>query len=110
MLDLRESLHESRDPARLSETRMRRVLGVMMPEAVVGLPREGLRAVDHTDFDDFYRSVYPQLHRIALARCGSHALAEELVQETMVKVFARWSRVSAYDNPVAYCCRIVVNE
>lgn len=66
--------------------------------------------VDTRAFDGFYKSTYPTLHRIAYAKCGRHALAEELVQETMMKVFARWSKVSTYDNPVAYCCRILINE
>ena len=82
----------------------------MMSEAAVGLVREGPRDVDDTSFDDFYRSAYPRLHRIALARCGRPALAEELVQETMVKVFARWSKVATYDSPLAYSCRLLVNE
>ena len=81
-----------------------------MSEAAVGVVREGPQEVDYTGFDDFYRSAYPRLHRIALARCGRSALAEELVQETMVKVFARWSKVASYDSPLAYSCRLLVNE
>jgi RNA polymerase sigma-70 factor (ECF subfamily) len=81
----------------------------MMPEYIASPVREGL-AVDTDGFDSFYRSTYPTLHRIAFAKCGRHALAEELVQESMLKVAARWSKVSKYDNPVAYCCRVVINE
>lgn len=63
-----------------------------------------------TDFDDLYRREFPKLLRIATAMCGRRDLGEELVQDAMVKVLARWSTVRDYDKPGAYCRRILINE
>lgn len=63
-----------------------------------------------SDFDDFYRRELPALGRLAIALCGRRDLAEELVQDTMVKVLARWRRVRAYDKPGAFARRVLVNE
>ena len=61
------------------------------------------------DFDDLYRREFPKLVRIATALCGRRDLGEELVQDAMVKVLARWSTVREYDKPEAYCRRVLIN-
>jgi DNA-directed RNA polymerase specialized sigma24 family protein len=61
------------------------------------------------DFDELYRREFPKLLRIATALCGRRDLGEELVQDAMVKVLARWSTVRAYDKPEAYCRRVLIN-
>jgi RNA polymerase sigma factor (sigma-70 family) len=61
------------------------------------------------DFDDLYRREFPKLLRIATAMCGRRDLGEELVQDAMVKVLARWSTVREYDKPEAYCRRVLIN-
>lgn len=42
------------------------------------------------------------LKRAALALCGNEHEADELVQETLVRMYVRWARVSRMDNPVGY--------
>src|SRR3979409_1758361 len=60
-------------------------------------------------FDELYRREFPKLLRIATALCGRRDLGEELVQDAMMKVLARWSTVREYDQPEAYCRRVLIN-
>lgn len=52
----------------------------------------------------------PGLVRFATAMCADRALAEDLTQEVLVRVHARWSRISNLDMPDAYVRRALVNE
>lgn len=61
------------------------------------------------DFDDFYRREWPGLVRLAVTLTGDSGVAEELVQEAMVRVLARWSRIAGYDKPGAYARRVLLN-
>ena len=60
-------------------------------------------------FDDVYRHEYPGLVAVATALTGDHDGAHDLVQDTMVKAFLRWERVSALDRPGAWCHHVLVN-
>lgn len=62
------------------------------------------------EFDEFYRRELPALGRLAVALCGRRDIAEELVQDTMVKVLARWRRVRHYERPGAFARRVLINE
>jgi RNA polymerase sigma-70 factor (sigma-E family) len=44
----------------------------------------------------------PALFRTALLLTGDWHAAEDLVQETLGRLYARWSRVARADNPAAY--------
>jgi RNA polymerase sigma factor (sigma-70 family) len=61
-------------------------------------------------FDAMYRREYPQLVRLAYALCGRRDVAEEIVQDAMVKVLARWSKVREYERPGAFARRIVLHD
>ena len=54
---------------------------------------------DHGEFEEFARARTPQLFRSAWLLCGDPHHAEDLVQETLAKVYVRFRRI---DNPVAY--------
>lgn len=62
-----------------------------------------------TSFDEFYRSEYRPLLRLAWSLTGRKDLGEELVQESMVTVHARWPSVGDYDRPGAYARRVLLN-
>lgn len=52
-------------------------------------------------FEEFVAAETPRLLRIAFALTGNRHDAWDLVQETLVRVGSRWSRLSL-DNPGAY--------
>lgn len=57
------------------------------------------------EFEEFARARTPQLYRSAWLLCGDTQQAEDLVQETLVKVYVRWCRTFGarrIDNPAAY--------
>ena len=41
---------------------------------------------------------------------GDYQRAEDLLQDTLVRVYQRWSRVEAMDRPVAYARKVLVNQ
>lgn len=57
-----------------------------------------------TDFEAFARARAPRLLRSAWLLCGDQHQAEDLVQETLAKVYVRWHRRlgGRIDNPAAY--------
>lgn len=61
-------------------------------------------AARHREFEDFARARTPQLLRSAWLLCGDRHTAEDLVQETLAKVYVRWHRRlgARIDNPAAY--------
>jgi RNA polymerase sigma-70 factor (sigma-E family) len=63
-------------------------------------------------FEDFVRTGGPSLLRYAHLLCGDADRAEDLVQETLLKVHTRWVRGGAggIDAPLAYSRRAVTNE
>jgi RNA polymerase sigma-70 factor (sigma-E family) len=65
------------------------------------------RAVD--GFAAFVRANTPALLRTAYLLTGSAAAAEELVQDTLVRLLPKWDRVAAADLPLAYVRRCLAN-
>ncbi|MFC6154767.1 SigE family RNA polymerase sigma factor [Nocardioides yefusunii] len=57
--------------------------------------------VDEAAFREFAQARTPPLHRAAFLLCGNHHEAEDLVQETLAKVYVAWGR-RGVDNPAAY--------
>ncbi|MDO5740787.1 MAG: SigE family RNA polymerase sigma factor [Ornithinimicrobium sp.] len=60
------------------------------------------------EFADFVRVVSPRLLTSAWMLSGDPHVAEELVQESLARVYTHWRRARA-DNPVAYARRVLVN-
>ena len=60
--------------------------------------------VPQDPFEDFARARTPHLYRSAWLLCGHRAEAEDLVQETLAKVYVRMHRRlgARVDNPAAY--------
>jgi RNA polymerase sigma-70 factor (ECF subfamily) len=60
-------------------------------------------------FEDFYDAEFVPLRRLAYVLTGSAVVAEDLVQETMLRVYSHWSRVATYDKPGAWARRVLCN-
>jgi len=61
-------------------------------------------------FNEFVTARLPALLRYAtVVTCDPH-LAEDIVQEVLLRVQQRWSRVVRLDMPEAYVKRMVLNE
>lgn len=60
-------------------------------------------------FDAFVAAHGPRLLRTAYLLAGDHGAAEDLLQDTLVRAWDRWSRVSGADQPLAYVHRMLVN-
>jgi DNA-directed RNA polymerase specialized sigma24 family protein len=65
--------------------------------------------VDSDPFDSFVRSHTGSLLRTAYLMTGDGTSAEELVQDTLARLYPRWERVEAAKMPLAYVRRAVVN-
>lgn len=61
------------------------------------------------DFEDFVRAHGARLLRTAYLLVWDLASAEDLVQETLLKVAKRWRRVRAFEHRAAYARRVLVN-
>jgi RNA polymerase sigma-70 factor (sigma-E family) len=61
-----------------------------------------MRDRDRHDFEEFATARTPELLRAAWLLTGDRYAAEDLVQDTLARVYSRWSRVRRADNPVAY--------
>ncbi len=62
------------------------------------------------DFEEFAAARLPSLTRYATMLTGSRQVAEDVVQDALVKTHAKWKRISALDQPDLYVKRIVTNE
>jgi RNA polymerase sigma-70 factor (sigma-E family) len=61
-------------------------------------------------FDDWAAERLPALLRFAAVLTGDRALAEDVVQEVLIRAYGRWSRLLELDRPEAYIRRMIVNE
>jgi RNA polymerase sigma-70 factor (sigma-E family) len=61
------------------------------------------------EFDCFAAQAWDPLLRAGYLMTGDAKDAEDLVQETLLKVARRWNRVRAMDHPAAYARRILIN-
>jgi RNA polymerase sigma-70 factor (sigma-E family) len=63
----------------------------------------------HREFERFAAEVADPLLRTGFLMTGNAKDAEDLVQETLLKVARRWSRVRSMDHPAAYARRVLIN-
>jgi RNA polymerase sigma-70 factor (sigma-E family) len=63
-----------------------------------------------TTFDEFVREHQQALVRCAVLLSGSRALAEDIVQEVLVRIYPRWDALQVVGSPHAYVRRAITNE
>ena len=73
-------------------------------------PDDDPSAVDPEDFQAFVRSRGAHLYRTACLLAGGDShLAEDLVQETLGRMYAKWGRRRRIENPTGYAQTTLVN-
>lgn len=61
-------------------------------------------------FDEFARTRLLALLRFAKVLCVDRGTAEEVLQEVLLRAYARWDTIAALDVPETYVRRMIVNE
>lgn len=69
-----------------------------------------MRESDRADFEDFARARSGELVRAAWLLTGDRHSADDLVQETLTRIYTRWSKVSRAENMVAYARTVMVRR
>jgi RNA polymerase sigma-70 factor (sigma-E family) len=67
------------------------------------------RKAPEREFDRFAAEVSDPLLRTGYLMTGDARDAEDLVQETLLRVARRWERVRSMDQPAGYARRVLVN-
>lgn len=67
------------------------------------------RIPDALTFEEYAGGAWPSLYRYAYLLTGSHADAEDLAQQTLLKAYGAWSKVVRADSPTAYVRRTLTN-
>lgn len=67
-----------------------------------------MKKAHQEEFVEFVHGASPRLLTSAWMLCGDPHIAEELVQETLARVYVHWRRTRE-DNPTAYARRVLVN-
>lgn len=60
-------------------------------------------------FDEFLSAELSGLTRFAAVLTGDRYLAEDVVQDALVKAHARWPHIGGLDQPAAYLRRMIIN-
>ena len=60
-------------------------------------------------FDEFVAARLPALLRYAVLLTGDRDLAQDLVQDVLVRAYGRWRRIAAADHPERYVHRMITN-
>jgi RNA polymerase sigma-70 factor (sigma-E family) len=61
-------------------------------------------------FEDFAASRLPAVLRFAGVLTADRALAEDVVQEVLIRASKRWDRLQALDHPELYIRKMILNE
>ena len=61
-------------------------------------------------FEEFTSGQLPRLLRFAAVLTGERGLAEDVVQEVLLRVHQQWPKISALDSPEHYVRRMITNE
>ena len=73
----------------------------------MGAPRSQRKPVT---FEQYARRRLPAMLATARAICADDGVAEDLVQDVLIKLHAHWESISVMDAPDAYVRRMLVND
>ena len=83
--------------------------GMDEPIHLVAEPAKALEPADTSTFDEFVRAQHVRLFAAMCLVTGDRYEAEEVAQEAFVRVFERWNKVSAMEDPTGYLYRTAMN-
>lgn len=69
-----------------------------------------MRPEEEERFADFVRAHSATLFRTAYLMTGDYQRAEDVLQESLVRIYQRWDRVDQMAAPLAYARKVVVNR
>ena len=72
--------------------------------------RSAVPSADEAGFRGWAAARLPALRRRAYLLCGDWHLADDLVQDTLVTVYARWPRLVRQGAPDTYSSRVLVSR
>jgi len=61
-------------------------------------------------FEEFAAARLPAVLKFAAVLTGDRGLAEDVVQEVLIRADARWEAIADLDRPEAYVHKMIVNE
>jgi hypothetical protein len=61
-------------------------------------------------FEEFAAARLGAVLRFAAVLAGERALAEDIVQEVLIRAHARWDQIGRLDRPESYVRKMIVNE
>jgi RNA polymerase sigma-70 factor (sigma-E family) len=67
-------------------------------------------SADRQSFEAYVKARTQALSRVAYLLTGDHHLAEDLVQQTFLRVAGRWSKVVAAGDPDPYVRRVLYHQ
>lgn len=73
------------------------------------VPASDKHNLPHEDLSSFCAFEYERLVGMLGLYCGSREVAEELAQDTLVRVCADWEQVQKKDSPQAWTYRVAIN-
>jgi RNA polymerase sigma-70 factor (sigma-E family) len=65
---------------------------------------------DIDEFADYVAKIRPRLQRTAYLMCGDWYLADDLAQESLIKVFRRWKSLDRSGELGPYTMRVLVHQ
>jgi RNA polymerase sigma-70 factor, ECF subfamily len=72
-------------------------------------PAEVVLETSSSDFESFFRAEHRRLVKALYLVTGSAHEADEVAQEAFLKVWERWDRVGAMEDPTGYLYRTAMN-
>jgi len=77
--------------------------------AHAGSAEEGRLAGQHLSFEGFFQAEHDRLFRALCLVTGSRHEAEEVMQDSFLKLWEHWERVSGMDDPTGFLYRTAMN-
>ncbi len=71
---------------------------------------DGLQSGGVVTFDEFVAQYLPAVLRFAAVLTGDRTSAEDVVQEVLIRAYARWGRIGVLDRPDFYVRKMILNE